>query len=152
MKRKASEAGMKGGWDGRTWWLKSASMMMTNVPVQKFRPWTYAVLQPKDDSQYHAFTVLPQSSLPESQFPCSRSQHLSENPHQQTWEYRHGGEEGLTTLSSPYIPANCFATSCVPSGEASSTMMISHARLLFPTKHEKTRSQSTETARNGSGV
>jgi hypothetical protein len=32
-----------------------------------------------------------------------------------------------TTLSSPYIPASCLATSCVPSGLASSTTMISHS-------------------------
>lgn len=29
-----------------TWWEKSASMMITKLPVQKLRPWTYAVPRP----------------------------------------------------------------------------------------------------------
>lgn len=36
-----------------------------------------------------------------------------------------------TTLSSPYTPANCFATSCVPSGLASSTIITSHSSDLY---------------------
>src|ERR1700730_10626335 len=36
----------------------------------------------------------------------------------------------FTILCSPYTPISCFAISCVPSGLASSTMMISHSRNL----------------------
>lgn len=39
-------------------------------------------------------------------------------------------EAELTILSSPYTPASCFATSCVPSGLASSTMIISQSKEL----------------------
>lgn len=95
-------------------------MIITKSPVTKLSPWMYAV---------------PSPSLPARGFKTWASSTFVHPRH--TFVI-------LTILSSPYALASCLAISCVPSGLASSTTIISQVRLLFPTSVN----YSTETARH----